>query len=202
MIMGVQRLAGGIACAVALTVTAWPAAAHAENRIPFEPTTQVARWFEHGARLWATLASHLPFRSMRHSTTDVLDDAEREARIADVERLSVVMQKERDASPAMLTLRCRLASLRGFETYAGAGVNRARYLEDSSLESAYWIDQARRTYGMAAEFGAAWRTGDRLEIRAEVRWLDNNGETGLMRTRTGMIEADPVVAAVRLAWRF
>lgn len=201
--MGHRDAWGATAVLAVLSLTV-PAAAHADvSGVAADATAYVARWFEHGARLWSALASRLSLQPRQSSIRRSLDKAERHARFTDVERVSVVVQDEREASPEMLTVRCRLTGDRGFETYAGAGLSRARYLESHTGDgSVYWIDESRRSYAAAAELGAAWRADDRLELRAELRWLDHGDDHRLMRTTAGMIDADPLFAGLRVGWRF
>jgi hypothetical protein len=195
-----QHRSGSFAALVALAVLC-PGIAAAD--VVGDATTHVARWFEHGAKLWSSLAERIALPSRRPSTRNPLDKSERQARIADAERISVVVQHERETSPETLLFRYRLAGDRGFETYAGAGLSRARYLESFAGQSAvYWIAESRRSYGTAAEVGAAWRIEERLELRAELRWYDHGHGNHLMRTSAGMIDADSTFAGLRLGWRF
>ena len=191
----------GRLAALAVIALMCPAVATADGVT--DATTYVARWFEHGAKLWSSLAERIALPSRRPSTRNPLDKSERQARIADVERVSVVVQRERETSPETLIFRYRLAGDRGFETYAGAGLSRARYLETfAGQNSVYWIAESRRSYGTAAEVGAAWRIEERLELRAELRWYDHGEGNHLMRTSAGMIDADSTFAGLRLGWRF
>jgi len=172
-------------------------------RATADATAYVARWFDHGARLWSALSSRFSFQPRNASNRNPLDSAERYARIADAERVSFVVQSEREATPEMVTFRYRLTGGRHFETFAGAGLSRARYLEAfAGPGSMYWIDDSHRSYATAAELGAAWRVDDRLELRAQLRWLDHGNEYQFMRTRAGMIDADPLFAGIRIGWRF
>ena len=197
----INRHRSGPCAAVAALALMCPAMATAEA--VSDATTYVARWFEHGAKLWSSLAERISPPNRRPSTRNPLDRSERQARIADVERVSVVVQRERETSPESLLFRYRLAGDRGFETYAGAGLSRARYLESFAGQSAvYWIQESRRSYAAAAEVGAAWRLEERLELRAELRWYDHGDGNHLMRTSAGMVDADATVAGLRLGWRF
>lgn len=182
---------------------------HAEQTGQSLDTTansSLTRWFDSAARLWSTLSQRLSLQNAVSSARALRARHERAlltTEISDSDRVSVVLQRKRQTRPDMLTVRYELSERGSLRTYAGAGLNRAAYLDDYEQEpSRYWLHRSRQTVGAAAELGAEWRLGDNLSVNADLRWLDFDGDAQMLRTEVGMIEADRLMAGLAVVWRF
>jgi outer membrane protein len=91
-----------------------------------------------------------------------------------------------------------------FQTYAGAGVNRAQYFGATVERSPAWLGPGNiyGDVGAAAEAGAELRVSERLLFTANLRWADLDDDVGALRGQNGPIAADPLVLAFSVGYRF
>ncbi len=119
------------------------------------------------------------------------------------DEMQLVLQRHRIDGAELLTLRVPIATFSTVLAYAGAGVNRARYLADVSDGQSLGTDYGRRrSLGAAAELGAEWQVTQRLAMSADLRWIDLAGDAEFLRSGDSLVAADPVSLGVRLGWRF
>jgi len=117
--------------------------------------------------------------------------------------MQLVLQRHRIDGAELLTLRVPIATFSTLLAYAGAGVNRARYLADANDGQSLTTDYGRhRSLGAAAELGAQWQVTQRLAMSADLRWIDLAGDAEFLRSGDSLVAADPVSLGVRLGWRF
>jgi hypothetical protein len=117
--------------------------------------------------------------------------------------LQLVLQEDRRDGAELLTLRHPLADLGPLRTYAGAGLNQAVYYADSGDGPALNNRRNRhRSLGGAAELGAELRFGERVNLTADVRWIDIDDAAEIIKCSSGLVAADPVTYGVSLGWRF
>jgi opacity protein-like surface antigen len=117
--------------------------------------------------------------------------------------MQLVLQRHRIDGAELLTLRVPIATFNTVLAYAGAGVNRAKYLVDVNDSQASTTGYGRRrSLGAAAELGAEWHVTQRLAMSADLRWIDLAADAGLLRSGDSLVAADPVSLGVRLGWRF
>lgn len=119
------------------------------------------------------------------------------------DEMQLVLQRHRIDGAELLTLRVPIASFSTVQTYAGAGLNRAKYVSDASDGQSLTTDYGRhRSLGAAAELGAEWQVTRRLAMSADLRWIDLAGDADFLRSGDSLLAADPVSLGVRLGWRF
>lgn len=117
--------------------------------------------------------------------------------------LQLVVQRDRLDGAELLTLRYPLFDLGTVRAYAGAGVNRTRYLVESRVGPSTPIGMERaRAVGAAAEVGAELRLGERMVIGADFRWLDLASDAVVLRSDAGPVLADELALGVSVGWRF
>lgn len=117
--------------------------------------------------------------------------------------MQLVLQRHRIDGAELLTLRVPIASFSTVLAYAGAGVNRTRYLADPNDGQVGTSGYGRgRSLGAAAELGAEWHVTQRLAMSADLRWIDLAADAGLLRSGDSLVAADPLSMGVRLGWRF
>lgn len=118
--------------------------------------------------------------------------------------VQLVVQQDRRDGADLLTLRYPLATVGALHTYAGAGMNQAVYMVDSTDAAAelYPRRNHHRSMGAAAEFGAEVRLAPQLQLNADVRWIEIDPQADVLRTANGYVGADPVSVGLSLGWRF
>jgi len=119
------------------------------------------------------------------------------------DEMQLVLQRHRNDGAQLLTLRVPIASFGAVQAYAGAGLNRVKYLSDDNDGDALTTDYGRhRSLGAAAELGADWQVTRRLAMSADLRWIDLAGDADFLRSGDSLLAADQVSLGVRLGWRF
>jgi opacity protein-like surface antigen len=119
------------------------------------------------------------------------------------DEMQLVLQRHRIDGAELLTLRVPIATFSTVTAYAGAGLNRAKYLADANDGQALTTDYGRhRSLGAAAELGAEWHVTQRLAMSADLRWIDLAADADFLRSGNSLLAADPVSLGVRLGWRF
>lgn len=117
--------------------------------------------------------------------------------------LQLVLQEDRRDGAELLTLRHPLADLGPLRTYAGAGLNQSVYYTDSGESPALNNRRNRhRSLGGAAELGAELRFSERVNLTADVRWIEIDDAAAIIKTDDGLVGADPVTYGLSLGWRF
>jgi outer membrane protein W len=56
--------------------------------------------------------------------------------------------------------------------------------------------------GGAAEFGAELRFSERVNLTADVRWIEIDEQADMIKSDAGLVGADPVSYGVSIGWRF
>ena len=115
----------------------------------------------------------------------------------------LVVQEDRRDGADLLTLRHPVAEAGALRTYAGVGLNQAVYFAESGLTPRLnGRGNRHRSLGGAAEFGAEWRFGERVNLTADVRWIDIDGQADMIKSDLGLVGADPVSYGLSIGWRF
>jgi hypothetical protein len=115
----------------------------------------------------------------------------------------LVMQQDRRDGADLLTVRYPLLTHGALRTYAGAGLNRAVYLEDDGGVPAMLAGRNRQqSLGAAAEIGAELQISRQLLLNADLRWADLHEDAVLLGANGGYVGADPVSVGVSVGWRF
>jgi len=114
-----------------------------------------------------------------------------------------VLQQERRDGPDLLTVRYPFAARGSLRTYAGAGLNQAVYhVESQTRPTLTGRSNRHRSLGGAAELGAELRVNERVNLTADVRWVELDPDASLLRSENGLVSADPVSLGVSVGWRF
>ena len=138
---------------------------------------------------------NLVWKSKR-TASDVLTD------LLDVDGIRVMAERRTWDQPDTLALRHDFASDTPIHLYCAAGVDRAVYMESHTLSSASAQSiRSERTVGMMAEVGSSLQLTERLNVEADIHWMDVARDARLMRTDAGWISGDPVTLSVSLVWR-
>lgn len=117
--------------------------------------------------------------------------------------LQLVLQEDRRDGAELLTLRHPLAEAGPLRTYAGAGLNQAVYYTDTGDSPALNTRRNRhRSLGGAAELGAELRFSERVNLTADVRWIEIDDAAAIIKSDSGLVGADPLTYGVSLGWRF
>ena len=117
--------------------------------------------------------------------------------------LQLVVQRDRRDGADMLTLRHSLMTMGALRTYAGAGVNRAKYFVDQGDTQELLLRRNRDSaIGAAAELGAELRVSEQLMLSADLRWADLADDAEMLRDDGNLVVADPVVLGLTVGWRF
>lgn len=117
--------------------------------------------------------------------------------------LQLVLQEDRRDGAELLTLRHPLADLGPLRAYAGAGLNQAVYFTDNGDGPTLNNRRNRhRALGGAAELGAELRFSERVNLTADVRWIEIDDAAEIIKTDSGLVGADAVTYGVSLGWRF
>lgn len=117
--------------------------------------------------------------------------------------LQLVLQRERHDGAELLTLRYPVATAGRLQTYAGVGLNRAVYFAAPADVPTLFDKRTRhRSIGGAAELGVDLRVSEHVRLNAELRWIEIDRDAIAIRTRQGLVAADPVSFGVSIGWRF
>ncbi len=117
--------------------------------------------------------------------------------------LQLVLQRKRRDGPELLTLRHTVATAGPLQAYAGVGLNRAVYFVAPTAAPMLFDKRSRhRSVGGAAEVGVELRMTENVHLNAELRWIDIDRDAIAIRTKHGLVAADPVTFGVSLGWRF
>jgi hypothetical protein len=116
----------------------------------------------------------------------------------------LAVQESRPDGTDLLTIRYPLAGRGALKTYAGAGLNRAQYFDDGDENTPTMLSRRNRrsSLGAAAEVGAELRVNERVQLAADVRWVDLDRRADVLRADFGPVSAEPVVLAMTLGYRF
>jgi hypothetical protein len=102
----------------------------------------------------------------------------------------------------MLIVRQAFETVGKLQLYAGAGLGRAKYLDDDVLAKPLPRRRARHELAAAAEIGAQAQLGTQLAVDASVRWLDLSRDVTLLKTDYGPMEASEMMLGVTVGYRF
>lgn len=115
----------------------------------------------------------------------------------------VVLQDDRADGMELVTLRYRLTEQGALRTYAGAGLNHARYFVDDPAGATLLTRRDRQSeLGATAELGAELALSGQVHLNADLRWADLDERAGLLHSAYGPVAADPVTLGISLGYRF
>ena len=117
----------------------------------------------------------------------------------------LVLQQDRADGTDLLTARYTLHEGGMLRTYAGAGLNRARYFHDVPGEPGPTRLSRRNSnmsMGAAAELGAELQFSERVRLNADLRWADLDGRARALSSELGPVAADSVMLGVTVGYRF
>jgi len=128
--------------------------------------------------------------------------SDRVTNLANIDGILIVVQRRIWNRPDTLAALHYFRADAAFRAYASLGINRGAYLDPSTANLGFTASsQTRRLFGIMAEMGAAWRVTPHLEMAANVHWFGSSKVGRLMRTDSGLINADPVALTLSVAWR-
>ena len=114
----------------------------------------------------------------------------------------LALQVDRLDGTDQLTVRQTLETVGKLHLYAGAGLVRAKYLDDDILAKPLPRRRARHELAAAAEIGAQARLGTQVSVDASVRYLDLGPEVTLLQSDYGPMKASEVALGVTVGYRF
>lgn len=114
----------------------------------------------------------------------------------------VALQTDRLDGTDLLTVRQSLKSLGALQLYAGAGLGRARYVDDDALSKPLPSRRSHHSLGAAAELGAHADLGERMSIEAGLRWMQLGHGVTMLQSDSGALNANPVLFGVTVGYRF
>jgi hypothetical protein len=114
----------------------------------------------------------------------------------------VALQTDRLDGTDLLTVRQSLKSLGPLQFYAGAGLGRARYVDDDALSKPLPRRRAHHSLGAAAELGAHTDVGERMSIEAGLRWMQLGHGVTMLQSDSGAMNAKAVQFGVTVGYRF
>lgn len=115
----------------------------------------------------------------------------------------LVVQEDRRDGADLLTLRYPVVEAGALRTYAGVGLNQAVYFAESGVTPRLnGRGNRHRSMGGAAEFGAELRFSERVNLTADVRWIEIDEQADMIKSDAGLVGADPVSYGVSIGWRF
>ena len=114
----------------------------------------------------------------------------------------LALQVDRLDGTDQLTVRQALETIGNLHLYAGAGLGRAKYLDDGVFDKPLPRRRARHELAAAAEIGAQAQLGTQLALDASVRWLDLGGDVSLLKSDYGPMKASDVMLGITVGYRF
>ena len=117
----------------------------------------------------------------------------------------LVLQQERPDGTDLLTARYTLHEGGALRTYAGAGLNRARYFHDDPDDpgpTRFSRRNSNTSMGAAAELGAELQFSERVRVNADLRWVDLDGRARALSSELGPVAADSLMLGVSVGYRF
>ncbi|HET7203759.1 MAG TPA: OmpW family outer membrane protein [Steroidobacteraceae bacterium] len=117
----------------------------------------------------------------------------------------LVLQENRPDGTDLLTARYTLHEGGALRTYAGAGLNRAKYFHDDRDEPGPTRFSRRNrstSMGAAAELGAELQFSERVRVNADLRWADLDGSARALSSELGPVAADSLMLGVSVGYRF
>jgi hypothetical protein len=121
---------------------------------------------------------------------------------ADLRPRYVALQIDRLDGTDLLTVRQSLTTIHNLHFYAGAGLGRAKYLDDDVLAKPLPRRRAHHSLGAAAEIGAQAQLGERISVVAALRWMKFGGDVTLLQSDYGPMKADAAMFGVTVGYRF
>jgi hypothetical protein len=114
----------------------------------------------------------------------------------------LALQIDRLDGTDLLMVRQALETVGNLHLYAGAGLGRAKYLDDEVLAKPLPRRRARHELAAAAEIGAQAQLGAQLALDASVRWLDLGSDVTLLKSDYGPMNASEVMLGLTVGYRF
>jgi hypothetical protein len=114
----------------------------------------------------------------------------------------ISLQIDRLDGTDLLTFRQSLTTIHNLHLYAGAGVGRAKYVDDDVGAKPLPARRAHRSIGAAAEIGAQTQLGDRISVVAALRWMKFGRDVTLLQSDYGTMNADTAMLGVTVGYRF
>jgi hypothetical protein len=198
--------AGPRACHADATHTAkQPATAvvleHAATARSEAPPVAISRLSALWNEAWRKLRPERPdWLSMRSGTDPLAADMAAPRSFA-----QLLLQDERPDGIEWLTVRYNLHRATRVNAYAGAGLSRTEYFFDDAEDSrpAMFIRRNRRgSLGAAAELGAEFRLSERMQVNADLRWIELDDAAQALRGEHGPVSAAPWVLGLAFGYRF
>lgn len=101
--------------------------------------------------------------------------------------------------PPTLSLQYHFANGGNITPFVGAGINYTIFFDENTTLGNLKIDNS---LGLAVNAGLDFKISDRGAIRANVRWMDIDGDVKLGGAKIGTAHIDPVVAGLSYVHRF
>jgi hypothetical protein len=114
----------------------------------------------------------------------------------------VALQTDRLDGTDLLTVRQSLKSVGPLQLYAGAGLGRARYVDDDALSKPLPRRRTHHALGAAAELGAHTDVGERMSVEAGLRWMQLGHSVTMLQSDSGPMNAKAVLFGVTVGYRF
>jgi hypothetical protein len=173
------------------------------------PTAPRAWWWRDGAARLHKLLRDPKRRSraddpdwLRYRSGTDLVEARLSATDGDV---CLVLQQDRPDGTDLLTARYTLHEGGVLRTYAGAGLNRARYFHgdpDEPGPTRLSRRNSNTSLGVAAEVGAELQLSERVRVNADLRWAELDGSARALSSELGPVAADSLMLGVSVGYRF
>lgn len=114
----------------------------------------------------------------------------------------LALQVDRLDGTDLLTVRQPFETVGNVQLYAGAGLGRAKYLDDDVFAKPLPRRRARHQLAAAVEIGAQARLGERLSLDASLRWLDLGPDVTLLKSDYGPMNASEVMLGITVGYGF
>jgi hypothetical protein len=114
----------------------------------------------------------------------------------------VALQLDRLDGTDLLTVRQSLKTIHNLHVYAGAGLGRAKYVDDDVLAKPLPWRRAHHSLRAAAEIGAQAQLGEQISIDAALRWMKLGPDVTLLQSDYGTMNADAAMLGVTVGYRF
>jgi hypothetical protein len=114
----------------------------------------------------------------------------------------LALQIDRLDGTDLLTVRQSLKTIHNLHVYAGAGLGRAKYVDDDVLAKPLPWRRAHHSLRAAAEIGAQAQLGEQISIDAALRWMKLGPDVTLLQSDYGTMNADAAMLGVTVGYRF
>lgn len=101
--------------------------------------------------------------------------------------------------PPTVSLNYHFPTNSAFKPYIGAGINYTAFSEEASPLGALEIEDG---FGFSAQIGLDYQLSERSALRANLRWIDIDGDVTLNGASIGEVEIDPLVVNIAYVMKF